>query len=141
MNKKIPVILLIAALCACSPSVRENRNIDQNSTVDLLFRDGDIFVGQASYYGDEFHGRTTASGEIFDMYDKTAAHKHLPFNTVLKVTNQLNNRSVIVRINDRGPFKKERIIDLSYQAAKEIDMLGDGIVMVKVQILQLGSTE
>jgi rare lipoprotein A len=143
MNLKIPVILVLAAVYACSPSVRENRGreIDRNSATGSVLREGDILIGQASYYADEFHGRKTASGEIFNMYDKTAAHKYLPFNTLLKVTNQFNERSVIVRINDRGPFTKDRIIDLSYQAAKEIDMLKEGIATVKVQILRLGSNE
>lgn len=97
--------------------------------------------GMASYYGEKFHGRQTANGEIFDMYKKSAAHRTLPFGTVLQVTNMENNKSVIVKVNDRGPFKAGRILDLSFQAAKEIGMLESGVVEVKLTVLKLGSEE
>ncbi len=102
--------------------------------------DGEAVVlrGKASYYADKFHGRRTANGELFDMYELTAAHKTLPFGTVVEVTNLVNNRSVIVRINDRGPFVAGRIIDLSKQAAEAIDMIHLGVVEVEVKILQRG---
>jgi rare lipoprotein A len=92
-------------------------------------------IGEASYYGAEFHGRKTANGEVFDMYKKSAAHKTLPFNTILEVTNLDNQKSVIVRINDRGPFVKGRILDLSYAAAREINMIGSGVARVRIRIL------
>lgn len=92
-------------------------------------------TGVASYYGKGFHGKKTANGEIFDMNDLTAAHKTLPFGTTLRVTNLNNNKTVEVRINDRGPFVKNRIIDLSYAAAKRIDMIGTGTARVKLEIL------
>ena len=79
--------------------------------------------GMASWYGKKFHGKKTASGERFNMYELTAAHRTLPFGTKVKVTNLENNKSVVVRINDRGPHVKGRIIDLSYAAAKKIDMI------------------
>jgi len=82
---------------------------------------GDTFSGIASWYGRDFHGKKTSNGEYYNMYDFTAAHKTLPMNTMLKVTNLRNNRSVIVRVNDRGPFVNNRIIDLSYAAAKRLD--------------------
>jgi len=90
-------------------------------------------TGQASYYGDEFHGKKTANGEIYNMYELTAAHKTLAFNTKVKVTNLQNNKSVIVRINDRGPFKPGRIIDLSKAAAQKIDLIKYGVVQVKIE--------
>ncbi|BCR22145.1 septal ring lytic transglycosylase RlpA family protein [Borrelia sp. HM] len=93
-------------------------------------------VGLASWYGEAFHGKVTANGEKFDMTALTAAHKELPFNTVVKVTNLLNNRTVIVRINDRGPFRKDRIIDLSKSAAEKLDFLGIGVAPVKVEIVE-----
>ena len=93
-------------------------------------------VGTASWYGKKFHGRTTASGEPYDMYALTAAHPTLPFGTRIRVTNLANGRQVTVRINDRGPFKKERIIDLSYKAAKRIDMIRDGITKVRLEIIE-----
>ena len=96
---------------------------------------GFIHSGKASWYGKKFHGRPTASGEIYDMYQKTAAHKTLPLGTVVKVTNLSNKRSTIVRINDRGPFIKGREIDLSYMAAKEIGLVGPGLAEVKIVAL------
>ncbi len=91
--------------------------------------------GIASWYGPKFHGRRTASGEIFDMYKLTAAHPWLPFGTVVRVTNLENGLSVVVRINDRGPFVKGRIIDLSYAAAKKIRMLRQN-ARVRVEVLR-----
>lgn len=90
-------------------------------------------VGIASYYGDEFQGRTTANGEKFDQNKFTAAHKTLPFDTKVKVTHLSNGKSVVVRINDRGPFVKGRIIDLSKVAAQEIGLTVDGTAKVEVQ--------
>ncbi len=94
-----------------------------------------VYYGMASYYGKDFHGKKTANGEIFNMYALTAAHKSLPFDTKVRVTNLQNNRSVVVRINDRGPFVKGRIIDLSYAAAQKIDMVAMGTVKVKIELL------
>lgn len=93
-------------------------------------------VGLASYYGHKFHGRPTASGERFNMNAMTAAHPHLAFGTRVRVTNLKNKRTVQVRINDRGPFVKGRIIDLSYAAAKKIGMLLDGVVKVRMTIVK-----
>ena len=97
--------------------------------------EGFVQVGKASWYGGKFHGRPTANGETYDMHKKTAAHKTLPFGTHVTVTNLSNQRHTIVRINDRGPFVKGRIIDLSYAAAKEIDLVVPGVVDVKVVAL------
>ena len=92
--------------------------------------------GVASWYGPKFHGKLTANGEIFNQYAITAAHKTLPIPSAVKVTNLKNNKSLIVRINDRGPFVKDRIIDLSYQSAKKLNMLKDGTGFVRVQVLR-----
>jgi rare lipoprotein A len=92
--------------------------------------------GLASWYGEPFHGRTTASGEVFDMEALTAAHRTLPFGTVVEVLNLDNGRSITVRINDRGPFVSGRIIDLSRRAAGEIDMIGAGVVRVRVILVE-----
>jgi rare lipoprotein A len=91
--------------------------------------------GVASWYGEDFHGRATANGETYDMHGLTAAHKTLPIPTWVEVTNLENDRRVIVRINDRGPFVGERIIDLSYAAASELDMIRDGTANVEVRAL------
>ena len=97
-----------------------------------------MFYGEASYYAEKFHGRKTANGEIFDMYKTSAAHKTLPFNTLIQVTNLENQKSVVVRVNDRGPYKKRRVLDLSYRAAQEIDLVSSGVVRVKVKIVKMG---
>jgi len=94
------------------------------------------YVGKASFYGTKFHGRTTANGEQFSMHKMTAAHKTLPFGTLVRVTNLSNGLSVIVRINDRGPYKKRRVIDLSFAAAKKIDMVANGIANVRIDVLR-----
>ena len=88
--------------------------------------------GIASWYGDDFHGEKTSSGEIYDMYDMTAAHKTLPLGTRVKVLNMNNNREIEVRVNDRGPFVEGRIIDLSYAAAKRIGLVGNGTAPVEI---------
>lgn len=89
-------------------------------------------TGTASWYGKKFHGHLTSNGEIYDMYTMSAAHKNLPLPTYLKVTNTANNKSVVVRVNDRGPFHQSRIIDLSYSAAYKLDMLKTGTAQVKI---------
>lgn len=94
-----------------------------------------VLVGKASYYAHKFHGRKTANGETFNMYAMTAAHRTLPFGTVVRVTNRANGRQVLVRINDRGPFIDGRIIDLSLGAAQRLDMIEAGVVPVKIEVL------
>ena len=91
--------------------------------------------GVASWYGKKFHGRSTSSGERYDMYAMSAAHKSLPLPTIARVTNLSNGKSVIVRVNDRGPFVKNRLIDMSYAAAIELDMTGAGTALVEVEAL------
>jgi rare lipoprotein A len=88
--------------------------------------------GMASWYGPGFHGRRTASGERYNMYDLTAAHPTLPFGTRLMVRNVRTGQSVVVRVNDRGPFKKQRILDLSYTAAREVGVFGPGTAYVEI---------
>jgi rare lipoprotein A len=99
---------------------------------------GKIQMGIASYYGDDYHGKQTASGEVYDMYGLTAAHNDLPLGTKIRVTNLKNGRQVIVRINDRGPFVKNRILDLSYGAAKELGMLVPGTAPVRIEVVEFG---
>ncbi len=98
--------------------------------------------GNASWYGGKFHGRTTASGERFNKYEFTAAHKKLPFGTILRVTNLRNGKDVYVRINDRGPFIKGRVLDLSLASAEALHFNRRGVIRVKIEIVSLpvGST-
>jgi len=98
-------------------------------------RIGALETGIASWYGPPYHGRRAASGEIYDMEKLTAAHRTLPFNTWVEVTNLANGKKVRVRITDRGPFVGGRIIDLSRAAAREIDMIGPGIAKVRLEVI------
>ena len=99
----------------------------------LLSVNGYREEGIASWYGKDFHGKQTANGEKYDMHAMTAAHKILPFNTRLRVTNLDNNRSITVRVNDRGPFVANRIIDLSRNGAEQLDMIGPGTARVRIE--------
>jgi len=99
---------------------------------------GNTAIFTASYYGKKFHGQQTSNGETFDMYSYSAAHKKLPFGTVLKVTYLETGRSVLVKVNDRGPFIKNRDLDLSYGAAKRIGLARDGVGKVKVRVIKWG---
>ena len=94
--------------------------------------------GEASWYGAPFHGRQASNGEIYDMNKLTAAHRTLPFETVVRVTNERNGKSTVVRITDRGPFVNNRVIDLSYAAAREIESIGPGVVPVHIEVLSKG---
>jgi rare lipoprotein A len=92
-------------------------------------------VGEASWYGPDFHGKTTANGERYNMLLMTAAHQSLPFNTLVRVTNLENGRTAVVRINDRGPFLKGRILDLSYTAARALGANSPGVIRVKIEVV------
>jgi rare lipoprotein A len=107
-----------------------------NSTAVATHAQAHQLSGPASWYGGKFHGRTTANGERYDMHKLTAAHKTLPFGTKVKITNERNGESVVVRINDRGPFAGRRIIDLSRAAADKIGMLRSGVAPVTVEVIR-----
>lgn len=121
------ITILLALLSACSST----KVLSEYENVSGVL----IETGIASWYGPNFHGKRTANGEIYNMNEYTAAHKTLPFDTILRVTNKQNNKSVIVRINDRGPYAKRRIIDLSRKAAEEIDLIKDGSTEVSLYLL------
>ena len=95
--------------------------------------------GIASYYAQDFNGKMTSNGEIFDMNALTAAHRTFPFGTKVRVTNLENNKTVVVRVNDRGPFKEGRMMDLSIGAAKEIDLIRTGTAHVRLEVLEWGN--
>ncbi len=118
------LVFIYITLFSCSPSKRFGSRTEE------------ILIGYATYYGPGFHGNKTASGEVFDMYKMTCAHRTLSFGTILLVTNISNNKSVKVRVNDRGPFVKGVIIDLSMGAAKKIGL--DGKEKVEIRIVLLG---
>lgn len=108
----------------------------KNEDVDKTQPDADVFYGKASYYADKFHGRETASGEKYNKIEFTAAHRTLPFGTIVEIENLQNDRTVQVRINDRGPFKSGRVIDVSRAAAEALGMVRSGVVDVKVEIIE-----
>jgi rare lipoprotein A len=128
------VVLFVSFSLLVSSCAAPTRRVKKKPVESVPGRLDSFYVerGVASWYGREFHGNPTASGEIYNMYDLTAAHRALPLGTRAMVTNLENNRSVEVRINDRGPFVKDRIIDLSYAAAKVIDMVDHGTAQVKI---------
>jgi len=100
-----------------------------------------LMIGISSYYADDFHGKLTANGEVYDMYGLTAAHKTLPINTIVRVTNLDNEKSLILRINDRGPYIKGRILDCSYGAAKKLGFLTNGTTKVRIEVIEWGDGE
>jgi peptidoglycan lytic transglycosylase len=129
------LFFVIGALVLLSACGHKNVQVKAPQAVPLSSRE---LEGLATYYAEPYHGRKTASGEIFDTYkDMTAAHRTLPFNTLVRVTNKTNGREVDVRINDRGPFVDGRVIDLSVRAAREIDLVRAGVVPVRLTVLKL----
>lgn len=125
-----PMILDVAAPVPEKRLAQEEKAVDENATAKTLEDSTVIGEGVASYYGAELAGNRTANGERFDPSAMTAAHRTLPMGTKLRVTNKANGKSVIVRINDRGPFSKGRIIDVSRGAAEKISMVRSGTARV-----------
>ena len=115
-------------LPAEEPSVIEKLNTVASNTVRKFSQ-----TGTASWYGRQFHGRKTASGETFDMNAMTAAHRSLPLNCYIRVTNRNNGKSVVVKVNDRGPFHSNRVVDLSYGAAKQLGITSAGTAKVSIE--------
>jgi rare lipoprotein A len=161
---RLSVAVLLSALAGCSTQPRLPPPADVHAIPDAVPRaeprsrygnpssyvvfgrryhvmdsaEGYVEQGIASWYGPKFHGRRTSSGEPYDMYAMTAAHKSLPLPTYVRVTNLDNGRSIVVRVNDRGPFVSNRIIDLSYTAALKLDIVGSGTGLVEVEAVTPG---
>jgi len=131
-------LVMTVVLASCAPWPRYTSAVRPwvDSSPGSLRR---VQEGVASFYGEDFHGRKTANGEMYDMHAMSAAHRALPFNTRVLVTNLDNGKKVEVRINDRGPFIKGRIIDLSYGAARKIGMVGPGTARVRLEVLEMGA--
>jgi len=152
VNKRITdtaiILITFIVLTACGSAPRftsketrfEKRtpsqidNLDRYKNVEPL----ETVTGVASYYADQYDGKITYSGEVYDMYGLSAAHPSYQMGTVVRVTNLFNNKSVIIRINDKMPFRPDRIIDLSLGCAQELDMVNVGIQEVKVEVLEWG---
>tara|TARA_B100001540_G_scaffold189306_1_gene166915 strand:- start:980 stop:1408 length:429 start_codon:yes stop_codon:yes gene_type:complete len=133
---KISSLLLILLILSCAPSPRYNSNEVNWKNKDTK----DTFYGISSFYGldDGFDGNLTANGEIYDKDGISAAHKTLPLNSVVKVTNLSNGKSLTLRINDRGPYIDGRILDCSYGAALKLDFVQEGTTEVKVKVIKWG---
>lgn len=144
MIMKISIIfsLIVAILLVACANVGQRRGYDRKiggfppPGKGISVSQGTMLKGEASYYGPGFHGKLTASGEVYDQNAMTCAHKTLPFGTRLKVTNLSNGKSVEVEVTDRGPYKKGRILDLSVAAAKKLDMTSSGVAQVEAEVLQ-----
>ena len=132
------IIVVFCLLSACGPRHRvvyERRIPPPEKETKIEKREtSEVQQGIASWYGKDFHGKQTSSGEIYDMYQLTCAHQTLPLGTMVMVTNLENGKSVELKVNDRGPFVKGRIIDVSYAAAQMLDMSEKGTAMVKVEV-------
>ncbi len=146
MHKYIlPIIISLSGVilvvnCSSSPRYTTGSRSRSNPVkkVNSTAKSKKILKGISSYYGEDFHGKLTANGEVFDMYGLTAAHKTLPLNTIVRVTNLENKKSLILRINDRGPYVKGRMLDCSYGAALKLGFIGNGTTKVKVEVIELG---
>lgn len=135
-NLRPLVICLLILLCiGCASAPRYRRG---TLPEPIQPRGKYVETGWASWYGEPYHGQATSSGEIYDMNDMTAAHQRLPFGTMVRVKNLKNKKIAEVRINDRGPFKRNRIIDLSYAAAQAIGLVGPGSARVRIEVIKWG---
>lgn len=152
MIKTTVFLCWIIVFAACSSTVRYNKDryeakqtVEETNQQEKISQVTDtdeevleITNGVASYYADKYHGRPTYSGEIYDMNGLSAAHPSYRMGTVVRITNLFNKKAVIIPINDRMPFRPDRIIDVSYGVAKLLDMVIAGIVEVKVEVLKWG---
>ncbi len=127
-----PTAVAPPAVPATSPTPKLIEDLQAEKKVPA-----NLLKGVASWYGSVFHGRTTASGEKFNMYDLTACHPTLPFGTLIRVVNVRNHKSVVVRVTDRGLLYDGRVLDLSYGAARKLGMINNGLARVKIQVLKL----
>lgn len=159
MTRPLTLLLALAALAACSSQPQRSQAPGEGPRDEPRARNGNppfyeiagrryvvlesaagyVEQGVASWYGPDFHGKRTATGETYDMQGMTGAHPTLPLPTWVRVTNLQNGRSVDVRLNDRGPFAKNRVIDLSRAAAEQLGMIGSGIALVEVRSLTSGA--
>lgn len=130
------LIMLSLIGCASSNKIASSDPVISQKEPSVV---GDIQYGVSSYYAEKFHGRRTANGEIYDMYEISGAHQTLPLNSIVRVTNLENNKILVIKINDRGPFIKNRIFDCSYGAAVKLGFISKGTAIVKVEVLEIGN--
>lgn len=137
MRTLIVLVVAVVALAGCGHKTRARVTPPRSpSRHPVVVKPGDTEEGIASWYGHPYHGRAAADGEIYDMEKMTAAHRTLPFQTWVRVYDLDNNRTVEVRITDRGPFVAGRIIDVSHAAARELEMIGPGVARVRIEVIE-----
>lgn len=136
MRRVLPCIMAMLTMVATLGAAPATKDPKSTKTSRSSKPEKPYAIGKASWYGKPFHGRTTASGETYDMFQFTAAHRELPLGTWVKVTNLRNSRWVMVRINDRGPVPESRIIDLSYGAASILEFQHEGIQRVRLDLIK-----
>ena len=145
MNHKILLITISLILYSCGPTIAYGDYINSDGMsrkeIEAIRNHPEVQIGIASYYGREFHRKLTANGQRFNMYKGSAAHKTLPLGTRVKVTNLNNGKSIRLSINDRGPFKKGRILDLSYKAAQKLGFVNEGTTKVRIDVIKLGDNK
>ncbi|MDP6230064.1 MAG: septal ring lytic transglycosylase RlpA family protein [Candidatus Marinimicrobia bacterium] len=144
MIRWLLVLSIFLISCSNSPRYRTGSNAPRKKGHIPLATKGKhakVLYGVSSFYAEDFHGKLTANGEVYDMYGVTAAHKTLPLNTIARVTNMENDKSIILRINDRGPYVAGRILDCSYGAAKKLGFLVQGTTKVKIEIIEFGDNK
>ena len=138
------ILLLLFVACTVSPRYNATSNnaiLSSNENKNKKISSKKTMRGISSWYGPNFHGKLTANGEIYDMYGTTAAHKTLPLNSIVRVTNLENNKSLILKINDRGPYVGDRILDCSYGAAKKLGFDKQGTTSVEIKVIEFGDGE
>ena len=145
MKTNIILALIIVGIIGCGPSIAYGDYIKSDGMsrkeIEAIKNHPRVQIGVASYYGSKFHKKRTANGEIFNMYKVSAAHKTLPLGTKVRVINLKNGRSLTMTINDRGPYVKGRVIDLSYKAAQKLGFVNQGTTKVRIEVLRLGDNK
>ena len=145
MNHKILLITISLIFYSCGPTIAHGDYINSDGMsrkeIEAIRNHPEVQIGIASYYGKKFHRKLTANGQSFNMYKVSAAHKTLPLGTRVKVTNLNNGKSIRLTINDRGPFKKGRILDLSYKAAQKLGFVNEGTTKVRIDVIKLGDNK
>ena len=142
---RVSLCFIVSLILGCSPAPRYGSKIineKKNSTSrEKVVKHRTTMSGVSSFYAEDFHGKVTANGETYDMYGLTVAHKTLPFNTIIKVTNLDNDQSLTLRVNDRGPYAKGRILDCSYGAAVKLGFVANGTARVKIEVIEFGDNK
>ena len=145
MNHKILLITISFIFYSFGPTIAHGDYINSDGMsrkeIEAIRNHPEVQIGIASYYGKKFHRKLTANGQKFNMYKVSAAHKTLPLGTRVKVTNLNNGKSIRLTINDRGPFKKGRILDLSYKAAQKLGFVNEGTTKVRIDVIKLGDNK